>query len=211
MTRMPISLQMRKHPATIPRGFEPNCAEVPWLFSIATAQLLNHQGSHMTETRIGYSSYQIALHWIIAALVLFQLLFGESMTTVIDAAENGAAVSPADQVLGSAHYWVGISILALVFVRLVMRLISGAPRSADRGPVWMRIAARGSHGLFYLLLLATPIVGLLAFYVGDPWGDIHSLNKPVFIVLISVHALAALFHQYWLRDGTLKRMLSPGR
>ncbi|WP_348625674.1 cytochrome b/b6 domain-containing protein [Mesorhizobium sp. LNHC221B00] len=87
----------------------------------------------------------------------------------------------------------------------------GAPRPADRGPVWMRIAARGSHGLFYLVLLATPIVGLLAFYVGDPWGDIHSLSKPVFIVLISVHALAALFHQYWLRDGTLKRMLSPGR
>ncbi|TPN46842.1 cytochrome b [Mesorhizobium sp. B1-1-7] len=165
----------------------------------------------MTETRIGYSSYQIALHWIVAALVLFQLLFGESMTTVVDAAENGAAVSPADQTLGSAHFWVGISILTLVFVRLTMRLISGAPRPADRGPAWMRIAARGSHGLFYLLLLATPIVGLLAFYIGDPWGDIHSLSKPVFIVLISVHALAALFHQYWLRDGTLKRMLSPGR
>jgi cytochrome b561 len=40
-------------------------------------------------------------------------------------------------------------------------------------------------------------------------GDIHALAKPVFIVLISIHAAAALFHQLWLRDGTLKRMLLP--
>ncbi|MER9330651.1 cytochrome b [Mesorhizobium sp. M0152] len=165
----------------------------------------------MSETRLGYSTYQIALHWIIASLVLFQLFFGESMTTVVDAAEEGTAVSPADQTLGSAHYWVGISILVLVIARLVMRLVSGTPKPAEGGTRWMQIAAQISHGLFYLLLLATPLVGLLAFYVGDPWGDIHSLNKPVFMVLISVHALAALFHQYWLRDGTLKRMLSPGR
>lgn len=165
----------------------------------------------MTETRAGYSSYQIALHWIIAALVLFQLFFGESMTTVQDAAEEGTALSPTDQTLGSAHYWVGLAILALLLIRLVVRVSSGAPEPAGSGPSWMEVAARVSHGLFYLLLLATPIVGLLAFYVGDPWGDIHSLNKPVFIVLIAIHALAALFHQFWLRDGTLKRILVPAR
>ncbi|MBA1139377.1 cytochrome b [Mesorhizobium neociceri] len=165
----------------------------------------------MTETGSGYSAYQIALHWITAALVLFQLLFGESMTTVVDAADEGQPVSALDQTLGSAHYWIGLAILALVVVRLIMRLVSGAPKPVEGGPSWMQIAARLSHGLFYLLLLATPILGLLAFYVGDPWSDIHSLNKPLFIVLISVHALAALFHQFWIRDGTLKRMLAPDR
>lgn len=163
----------------------------------------------MIETRSGYSTFQISLHWMIAALVLFQLLFGESMTTVVDAAESKTALSPADQAMGSAHYWVGLSILALVTIRLVVRLASGAPKPAESGPTWMQLAARASHSLFYLLLLATPILGLLAFYVGDPWGDIHSLCKPMFIVLISMHALAAIFHQFWLRDGTLKRMLAP--
>ena len=202
-----ISLQISKATTTISGGFKPNCAKIPQLFS--TARLLQHQAKQMTETRSGYSTFQISLHWMIAALVLFQLLFGESMTTVVDAAESKTALSPADQAMGSAHYWVGLSILALVIIRLVVRLASGAPKPAESGPTWMQLAARASHSLFYLLLLATPILGLLAFYVGDPWGDIHSLCKPVFIVLISMHALAAIFHQFWLRDGTLKRMLAP--
>lgn len=163
----------------------------------------------MLKVRTGYSGLQILLHWLIAVLVLFQLLFGESMTTVVDAAEEGRAVSPSDQFLGSAHYWVGTAILALVFVRLAIRLTTGAPTPAASGASWMRTAAKLSHALFYLLLVATPILGLMAFYLGGPW-DIHSLNKPAFIVLIGIHALAALYHQFGLRDGTLRRMLVPG-
>lgn len=161
------------------------------------------------ETKPGYSAIQIGLHWVIAALVLFQIFFGESMTAVVDAAEEGQQVSPTDQALGSAHFWVGIAILALVALRLAIRFVSGAPKPASDGPGWMQTAARVSHGLFYLLLLATPIVGLLAFYVGDPWGDIHSMNKPAFIILIAIHFVASLYHQLWLKDGTLTRMLSP--
>jgi cytochrome b561 len=165
----------------------------------------------MTETRVGYSTYQIALHWVIALLVLFQLVFGESMKMVVDAAERGRQLSAADQTMGSAHYWVGIAILALVVLRLALRLAAGAPAPTGKSPRWMHLAAGASHALFYVLLLATPVLGLLAFYVGDPWGDIHSWSKPAFIVLIAIHALAALYHQFWLRDGTLQRMVSPSR
>ncbi|MEI9406688.1 cytochrome b [Mesorhizobium argentiipisi] len=160
------------------------------------------------ETRRGYSIFHIGLHWLIAALVLFQLFFGESMTAVVDAAEGGQPVSVTDKALGSAHYWVGLAILALVLVRLIVRLASGVPAPAGRGPKWMQVAAHASHGLFYVLLLAAPAIGLLAFYLGDPWGDVHSLAKPAFIALIAIHAVAALYHQFWLKDGTLKRMLS---
>lgn len=165
----------------------------------------------MSENRLGYSSYQIALHWCVALLVLFQLFFGESMTAVVDATEEGHQISGADQALGSAHYWVGLVVLVLVALRLGLRFASGAPKPADAGPKWMEAAARASHALFYFLLLAAPVAGLLAFYLGDPWGDIHSLAKPVFIVLIAVHVLAALYHHFWLRDGTLKKMMVPVR
>ena len=133
------------------------------------------------------------------------------MTTLVDAVEEGATVPEADRLLGSAHYWIGIAILVRVVLRLVVRFPRGAPAPAAGAPGWMGAAAKISHTLFYILLTATPILGLLAFYAGNPWGDIHSLNKPAFIILIGVHAIAALYHQFWLRDGTLSRMLIPAR
>jgi cytochrome b561 len=140
---------------------------------------------------------------------LFQLIFGESMTAMVDAASEGLPISTTDQALGSAHYWVGISVLLLALLRLILRLTLGAPQVAGTSPRWIQIAAHASHGLFYLLLVAAPILGLLAFYAGDPWGDIHSLSKPAFIILIVIHALAALYHQFWLKDGALTKMVSP--
>jgi cytochrome b561 len=159
----------------------------------------------------GYSALQISLHWLIAALVLFQLLFGESMTTVIDAAEEGTAPSGSDQFFANWHYWVGIAILVLVAVRVVVRLRQGAPPAVSGSPGWMEITAKISHWLFYALLVAVPVTGLLAIYVSDSFGDIHTLGKPAFIILIAVHAAAALFHQFWIKDGTLRRMLVPAR
>lgn len=159
-----------------------------------------------TQPRSGYSSLQIALHWSIAALVLVQLLFGESMTTVVDAAEEGTTPSGSDQLLSQVHYWVGLTILALVAIRIVVRLTRGAP-AAD--PTLFGKLATAAHVLFYALLILVPVSGLLGYYYGDPWGEWHTLGKPAFIVLIALHAAAALFHHFWLRDATLRRMLTP--
>lgn len=85
----------------------------------------------------GYSAAQIGLHWLIAAVVLVQLLFGESMVAVVDAAEEGGQASPTDVLLSGVHYWAGIAILGLVALRLVLRLTSGvrAPRPRLAGRV----------------------------------------------------------------------------
>jgi cytochrome b561 len=157
----------------------------------------------------GYTVTQISLHWLIAALVLFQLLFGESMEAAVDAAEEGEAVSGSDLWLSGAHYWVGISILCLVALRLALRLTSKTPNV--RPTTLMDWAATTLHWLFYALLFLVPVSGLLALYVNDEIGDIHKLAKPVFIVLIAMHAAAALYHQFVVKDGALRRMLVPGR
>lgn len=165
----------------------------------------------MTETT-GYSRLQVSLHWVIAALVLFQLLFGESMAEAIEAAEEGEKVSGSDLFLSGAHYWVGIAILVLVTIRLGIRLWQGAPAATAPGEAsWMDRAATAMHWLFYALLFAVPVSGLAAIYVSDEIGDLHALAKPVFIVLILAHAGAALYHQFVLKDGTLRRMLVPGK
>lgn len=163
----------------------------------------------MPPSKSGYSRLQIGLHWMVAALVLFQLLFGESMAAAVDAIADGAQASSADQTLASAHYWVGLSILALVIMRLGLRATLGAPASEPATPAWMSIASRATHWAFYGLLFAAPISGLLAYYAWDWMGDVHSFAKPVFIVLVGVHAAAALFHHFVLKDGTLRRILAP--
>ena len=161
-----------------------------------------------TTHPIGYSAVQIILHWTIAGLVIFQLVFGESMVAFVDSIEENTPVSPTDQQLASLHYWFGIAILALVATRIGVRLHRGAPPSNGLSPLAER-AEQLAHTLFYLLLIVVPVTGLLGYYLGDPWGDLHTWGKPAFIVLIAVHASAALFHQFWVKDGTLRRMLVP--
>ena len=164
----------------------------------------------MNEQRtVGYSTLQITLHWLIAALVAFQLIFGEGMTSVREAAEEGVTPSSVDSAVSIGHYWFGIAILALVLVRLGVRLTHGVPPRPLATPTWMDWAAKLVHWAFYLMLFAMPVLGLLTIYVSDSFGDIHKLGKPVFIALIVIHVVAALFHQFIKRDGTLRRMLVP--
>lgn len=156
----------------------------------------------------GYSGMQILLHWLVAALVLFQLIFGESMGEAMEEVAEGKAVSATEQLMADAHYWIGIAILALVGLRLLLLLVRGAPAPFGRG--WGVIAARIVHGIFYLLLIAVPVSGLLAIYVSEDFGEIHEVGKPLFIAFIAIHALGAFAHHFLFRDATLKRMLAPG-
>jgi cytochrome b561 len=156
----------------------------------------------------GYSTLQIGLHWLIAALVLVQLVFGESMTEFVEAAEEGEPVSALDANLAGVHYYFGIAILVLVAARLLLRFRRGTPPAPDANAA-LELAGRISHWLFYALLVVVPITGLLGYYFGDPFGEIHSLAKPVFIALIALHIAASLYHQFWRKDGLLMRMLRP--
>lgn len=161
-------------------------------------------------TRVqGYSGWQIGLHWLIAALVLFQIVFGEVMEEAMEAIEDNEAIASGDQFLSGAHYWVGLGILALVVVRVVLRLRNGAPTPAENVALTDRLA-QAVHGLFYVLLFMVPISGLLAYYQIADVGDVHTLAKPAFIVLVAIHAGAALWHQFVVRDNVLLRMLKPG-
>jgi cytochrome b561 len=165
----------------------------------------------MKPAAVGYSTLQILLHWTIAALVLFQLIFGDSMSFVTRAARRGSVVTAGDEAMASAHYWVGIAILVLVAARLALRLATGAPEPESSGTPLADALARIVHWLFYALLVAAPVTGLLAVYVAPSMGGIHEFAKPIFIGLIALHVVGALYHQFFLRDGTLRRMLVPSR
>lgn len=125
----------------------------------------------MKTYKADYAPIQIALHWCIAMLVIFQLAFGESMVKATEAAEEGELFGGTNALLATAHYWVGLSILALVILRLGVRLKMGAPvlRKGTR----LAFLAKALNWAFYALLSIVPVTGLLAVYANPEIGEIH--------------------------------------
>ncbi|WP_258052379.1 hypothetical protein [Mesorhizobium sp. INR15] len=62
----------------------------------------------------------------------------------------------------------------------------------------MKRIATATHFVLYLFIFGMPITGALAWYFGlGAMGDIHELAKPVTIVVVSLHAAAALWQHFY--------------
>ncbi len=158
-----------------------------------------------------YTGTQIVLHWVVAALVFFQLVFGESLPALGRIVRDGQTPTATEVLMADLHIYVGVAILLLVAGRLALRIGHGAPAYPEGGhPLAARLAGL-THWLFYALLVAMPVTGLVAYYLYKPLGEIHEAGKPVFILLIVVHVAAALYHRFVLRDDVMARMMRPGR
>lgn len=156
----------------------------------------------------GYSFTQIRLHWVIAVLILFQLIFGEDMGGAWDAFEEGGVPVMTNWVW--AHILVGIAVLALVVWRVALRLSRGAPEAPHNDSALMIKAAEWGHLALYAVMVVVPVTGLVAWYGGvEVVAELHGWAKPIVIVLVAGHVAAALYHQFWLKDGLLLRMKRP--
>ena len=71
-------------------------------------------------------------------------------------------------------------------------------QSADR--IW----------LIYVLMIAVPLGGISAWFLGLETGDIHALFANVLMVVALGHTAFALYHQYVVKDGLLRRMMKAG-
>lgn len=158
----------------------------------------------------GYSRVQIGLHWGIALLILYQLIFGEDMSEAWDAFEDGGA--PAMSVWVWAHIVVGVSVLALAIWRVAVRFGRGVPDAPAGLSKMMVLSGEIGHWALYALMFVAPITGLAAWYGGvEVAGELHGWLKPVIIVLVVVHIAAALWHQFIRKDGLLLRMKKAER
>ncbi|MCB6179216.1 cytochrome b [Rhodobacter sp. Har01] len=147
--------------------------------------------------RYGYNGAQIALHWLIALAVLVNYLTGEGMEEALKHPEAG----------GGLHVWLGLTILGLAVIRILLRLVRGGPEQ-EPGPRGK--AASALHGLLYLLMVAVPLGGSIAWFGGVEFvGGVHALAGNILILLAGVHALIGLAHHYLLKDDVLRRMMRP--
>lgn len=153
------------------------------------------------KTTTGYSGVQIALHWVIAILIVASWFTGEGAGEAMEVVEKGGA---ADFV---PHVALGIAILVLVVVRTLVRFSRGAPAAPGTPGSLAVLAADWGHRLIYLLMIAVPLGGIGTFFLGLDVGEIHGLAANVLMVVVLGHALMSLYHQYILKDGLLRRMM----
>ena len=168
-----------------------------------------------------YDSVARALHWLIAVLIVAAFSLGLLVDTLPPSWEDSVV---------NTHKLIGISILCLVFLRLIWRAGHRPPSPEPTGLLLER-ASLASHVLLYCLMITVPLVGLaFAAWSGQgidfglfsiapvmaeieataqQIGEIHELAAYVLIGLAGLHALAALWHHFVRKDGVLRRMLPP--
>lgn len=157
--------------------------------------------------RTGYTGLQIALHWIVAFLIFGAFFTHEDMDDALEARiEQGLTGFEG----ATLHTILGGTALAFVLIRLVMRLIRGAPE--PHGSPMVQRAAIWGHRLLYALMIAAPALGAATWYgKAEGLGDVHETVGQALILVAVGHLLMALLHQALWADGTLMRMFKPVR
>ncbi len=156
----------------------------------------------------GYSLTQIVLHWLVAVLIALQFLLNEPISDAWDVVEDGGTV--AFNLLIAAHVVGGIAILAFAVWRIALRATRGVPALPETDPAHLRLAAHLGHMALYALMIILPVSGGVAWFVGvEAAADLHEALTSALLVLVAVHAAAAIWHQFWLKDGLLLRMKHP--
>ncbi len=177
----------------------------------------------MRESATRYSAVSITLHWLIAALLVANVLVGGWM-------EDARGAEKLDWF--AMHKSLGISIFALTLIRLGWRFGHPWPALPANVDGWERLLIRFTHFAFYVVLLAIPLLGWAAASaggasstdwfglfplgnlpvprsddLGETLGDAHKLLVKATYVLVALHVLGALKHHFLNRDGVLHRML----
>jgi cytochrome b561 len=181
--------------------------------------------------RSTYSSVAIALHWLIAALMLTNIGLAWYFTQL----KGPAEVAPL-----ALHKSIGITVLLLTLVRIGWRVGNPPPPLPGHMATWERWAARATHYVFYLLMLGMPLSGWAmvsasplikvhptVLYGVVPWpafpyghldsDTLHGIRKAMAFTheklawlayaTITLHVAAALKHHLIDRDDVLTRML----
>lgn len=162
----------------------------------------------------------VALHWLLAFLIIATLVGGFLVIAPM------ANTDPEKKRVLMFHMSFGMSIAALMLVRLVIRLVSARPAESATGHAALDGLVPFAHYAFYLLVvlmagsgLATAILAglnrsvfqgtgepLPADFEAYPTFALHSTLALLLAALVVVHVLATAYHQVVKRDRLLRRM-----
>lgn len=163
------------------------------------------------------------LHWLMAVLILVAYVAIEQRSLF----ERG---TPARYAMVQTHFWIGLTVFALAWWRLVVRFREGAPPVTPALPDWQSAIARVMHVALYAFFIVMPLLGLATAWLdgkslflpftdialpallaenkelAHPLEDLHAAIGQAFYWVIGFHVLAAIYHHVVRRDDTLRRM-----
>jgi superoxide oxidase len=171
-----------------------------------------------------YGSLSVALHWLMLVLIV-------AVFACIELREIYPKGSDPREALKSWHFMLGLLVFVLIWLRIAVHLAGPTPRIEPPPVTWQQWSAKLMHFALYVLMVGMPITGwLILSGEGKPvpfFGlhlpalisekrdlaksieEIHETAGTVMYWLIGLHAAAALFHHYLVKDNPLTRMLPP--
>lgn len=175
-----------------------------------------------------YALVQRLLHWLIVVLVLLALIAGGTIGYFGFGGLRDLFGPAGTDLVYTTHKTLGVLILGFMVLRILARLGLGKPAYAEPLPAPQRIASQTVHALFYVLLLAMPVLGWLAtasggfpvhlFHIELPGliGRNKELSEVLFlwhryvayalVGLIVLHVAGALYHWRVRRDEVMQRI-----
>ena len=173
-----------------------------------------------------YSSLSITLHWAMLLLLI-------AVYACMELRGYYPKGSDFREGLKMWHFMFGLTVLLLVLIRVVARVTGGTPPINPEPPAWQTLIARLTHFALYAFMIAMPIAGwvilsasgkTIPFYgldlpalvgpnkaLAEQVKELHETVATIGYFFVGLHAVAALFHQYIVKDDTLRRMMPGSR
>jgi cytochrome b561 len=173
---------------------------------------------------IRYGKAAQVLHWLTAILVVAAFIYGPG-------GSEERVYSPERDFDRRLHETLGLCVFALSLIRVLWLMVDRRPDPAMAR--WMRISAKSVQGVLYLLLFLVPLTAVAGAWLeghpltllggleipplltrahetGEGIATLHTWLGDAILWIAGLHALAALYHHYVLKDGVLASMLPAG-
>lgn len=167
-----------------------------------------------------YHPLLVALHWLIALLIIVALVLGGPSLADLSNSD------PQKIFALTGHMIWGLSIAALMLIRLATRSFTRKPPHADTGNAKLNFGAQAAHWMLYLLVFAMVGSGigiavsadLFAIVFGNSGATLpvdfsniparmaHGIIAAILLTMIVLHLAGWAYHQFFLRDRLISRM-----
>jgi cytochrome b561 len=167
-----------------------------------------------------YSKRMVIVHWLTLALLIAAWFLGDDLAEATD--QSKATLSGY-----IIHAAIGVTVLLLTVTRLFFRSKDGTPPAM--GQTTLDKVAKGIHHALYTVLFLLPISGVMTVITSSAGKallagnanllpkehgyehvfahEVHEQLVTVLIVLVVIHLLGAIKHQFITKDGLMERMM----